>query len=498
MRVLLDTNIIIHREGHKTSNYSVARLYKWLDKLGCIKIVHPYTKMEILKYNDEQVRKSFDVKLESYQELTVDNKISEEFINVLKDFKDNENSQIDNHMLYQVYVGRVDIFITEDKGIHQKATLLGIKSKVFNTNTFISWATSEYPDLLDYKVLAIKQMKFGDINLSDHFFDTFRDDYINFDKWFLSKCDELAYVCNFSDEINGFLYIKTEYPNENYINISPQFAPKKRLKIGTFKVESTGIRVGERFLKIIFDNAKIQNVDEIYVTIFNHRESLIGLISLLERWGFVLFGEKTSPSGIEKVYIKNMKMYNKSVSSKQNFPLINNDANKFLLPIYPKYHTQLFPDSILNNEDMELTLTNSAHQYALQKVYITAAPTNNINSSDIALIYRIGEPGTIKKYSSVVSTIAIIDEILYPKTKEKFIEECNNRSVFCKSELEQLWNKNYRCIVKLLYYKSLNKRLILDSLYDLGVVNPPSGPRPFHQLTNEQFYTILSKSNTVL
>lgn len=52
--------------------------------------------------------------------------------------------------------------------------------------------------------------------------------------------------------------------------------------------------------------------------------------------------------------------------------------------------------------------------------------------------------------------------------------------------------------MKLLYYKSLNKRLILDSLYDLGIVNPPSGPRPFHQLTNEQFCTILSKSNTVL
>lgn len=498
MRVLLDTNIIIHREGHKTSNYSVARLYKWLDKLGCIKIVHPFTKMEILKYKDEQIRKSFDVKLESYQELTVDRNLSEAFISALRDYKNDENSQIDNHILYQVYVGRVDIFITEDKKIHQKALVLGIKSRVFTTNSFISWATSEYPDLLEYKVLAIKQMKFGEINLSDHFFDTFREDYKDFDKWFLSKCDEFAYVCNFSDEISGFLYIKPEYPHENYSNISPQFTPKKRLKIGTFKVESTGIRVGERFLKIIFDNAKIQNVDEIYVTMFDYRESMNGLIRLLERWGFTLFGEKISPSGIEKVYTKNMKTYNKYVSPKQNFPLINNESDKFILPIYPEYHTKLFPDSILNNEDMELILTNSAHQYALQKVYITAAPTNHINSGDIALIYRIGESGTIKKYSSVVSTIAIIDEILYPTSIESFIEECNNRSVFSKSELEELWSKKYRCIVKLLYYKSLNRRLILDSLYHLGIVNPPSGPRPFHQLTNEQFYTILSKSNTVL
>ena len=39
MRVLLDTNIVIHRENHRISNYSIGHLFNWLDKLNCEKII---------------------------------------------------------------------------------------------------------------------------------------------------------------------------------------------------------------------------------------------------------------------------------------------------------------------------------------------------------------------------------------------------------------------------------------------------------------------------
>ncbi len=65
-----------------------------------------------------------------------------------------------------------------------------------------------------------------------------------------------------------FSYLKIENERESYHDINPQFQPKKRLKIGTLKVELNGFRLGERFLKIVFDNAIAQRVDEVYVTIF--------------------------------------------------------------------------------------------------------------------------------------------------------------------------------------------------------------------------------------
>lgn len=38
MRVLLDTNIVIHRENSTISNYSIGHLFRWLDKLKVSKV----------------------------------------------------------------------------------------------------------------------------------------------------------------------------------------------------------------------------------------------------------------------------------------------------------------------------------------------------------------------------------------------------------------------------------------------------------------------------
>ena len=57
----------------------------------------------------------------------------------------------------------------------------------------------------------------------------------------------------------------------------------RRLKVGTFKVESTGFRLGERFVKIIFDNALQRNVDEIYV---NGVRLKMALKDMLNRMGY--------------------------------------------------------------------------------------------------------------------------------------------------------------------------------------------------------------------
>lgn len=92
--------------------------------------------------------------------------------------------------------------------------------------------------------------------------------------------------------IQAFLFLKIEDASENYEDIIPEFAPAKRLKVGTFKVSRGGQRLGERFLKIIFDNALYNNVEEIYVTVFDHRDEQKHLISVLVEWGFIEYGIK--------------------------------------------------------------------------------------------------------------------------------------------------------------------------------------------------------------
>ncbi|MBP5403406.1 MAG: hypothetical protein J6Y36_09640 [Treponema sp.] len=500
MKALLDTNIIIHRENTKVTNKSIGILYYWLDKLNYEKCIHPYTVQELRKFKDQNLQELYDAKLSSYTELKT---IAHENISFLEKLPNpkNGNDRIDNQLLCEVYNNRVDILITEDRKLREKGGLLSIKNKIFSIDEFVRKCTNEYPDLISYKMLAVQKELFGNIDLSDPFFDTFKNAYPGFINWFNSKCNEEAYVCRTdSSNILGFLYLKTEEPNENYSDISPVFSPKKRLKIGTFKVESSGFRLGERFIKIIFDNALLRNVDEIYVTLFEDRPELKALESLFEAWGFIRYGKKTSFGKEEVVYTKELKSYFHSKSIKENFPnIIYNRKQKFIVPIYPQFHTTLLPDSKLNTEDKIDFIENIPHRYALQKIYISWCGERNINPGDFVLFYRMGEEGSNKKYTSVLTSLCIIDSVKYNfRNKDEFLNLCNNRSVFSKSELDSFWTYHSfkLLVVKFIFVKSLEKRLTLDYLQQTEIIEPLKGPRPFTRLTDVQFDQILHDSKT--
>ena len=59
MRVLLDTNVLIHREASTVVRGDIGNVFNWLDKLKHEKCAHPVSLAEIEKHKDEKVRKSF-------------------------------------------------------------------------------------------------------------------------------------------------------------------------------------------------------------------------------------------------------------------------------------------------------------------------------------------------------------------------------------------------------------------------------------------------------
>lgn len=500
MRILLDTNIVIHRENKRVSNYSIGHLFRWIDRLKFDKVIHPYTISEIQKYRDPETQEAISVKLESYEVLKTVRQPDTAFLTRIGQPEKNENDHVDNCLLYEVYLDRVDIFITEDRRLRNKAARLGLVDRVFSINSFISKVTVENPDLIEYKALAVEKVYFGNVDVNDSFFDSFRNAYDRFDRWFARKCDEEAYICRSDDgKILGFLYLKTEGTSENYFDIEPPFPPKRRLKVGTFKVESTGFRLGERFVKIIFDNALQRKVDEIYVTLFTDRGELVALEELLYRWGFIFYGIKRNGEKEEKVLVKHLHIMLDDATPKLNYPNISHSCNKFILPIMPQYHTTLLPDSQLNSENRIDFLGREPHRYALQKVYISWASTNGAKPGDLILFYRMGAYGENKKYKSVVSTIAIVDEIIENICSEdELLSLCQNRSVFTVDELKEFWSKHrYNLkILKFIFVKSLTKRLTLGYLWEHDIIAAPGGPRPFTAITDAQFDMIVQDSET--
>ncbi len=456
-----------------------------------------------MKYGDSVRRQALKVKLQAYEVLEGASTPPADFLASLPTAK-TINDQVDNALLYEVYMVYADLLITEDRRLRNKARLLGLADKVVSIESFIGLQSKQHPELVEYKMLSVQQQTFRQIDLNDPFFDSLKQDYPGFEKWFASKSLERAYVCR--DDANallGFLYLKTETQEEDYVNISPPLPPARRLKVGTFKVESTGFRLGERFLQIIFDNARLRGVQEIYLTVLpeaQERPELGALIQLVGNWGFVLHGTMSSGGLEECVYRKVIGSYSSNRSIKQNFPnLLFDGRKKFILPIKPEYHTDLFPDSILRTENPADFVSNVGFRYALQKIYISFTPNRDMGVGDYVLVYRNGTNPGRKAYESAITTLGVITELRSSfRDWTEFRRYCGNRTVFPDDDLQRIW-QNHRSrmlVVSFIMVCSLKRRPILKELWDHGIVEPSGGPRPFHRLSDDHFVDILAYGQT--
>ncbi len=497
MRALLDTNILIHREAATVVRRDIGNLFFWLDKLKYEKCVHPASFEEIGKHQDPKVRDTFKAKLQAYHELKTSAPIAKEVQKFAATDK-TENDRNDTLLVNELFSNRVDCLISEDRGLHAKATQLGIPDRAFTIDAFLEKVVAENPALVEYKIPAVTSVFFGQVDLKSGFFDTFRQDYGGeaFDRWFNKKSDEPAYVCYEGKDLAAFLYLKPEGPGENYGDIEPKFEPRRRLKIGTFKVELNGYKLGERFLKIVFDNAIRQAVDEIYVTIFPKTLEQERLIKILEDFGFKKHGTKVNAYGTEAVYVRDMTPKFDLSDPKLTFPYVSRSSRAFIVPIYPEYHTSLLPDSILNTESPADFGDQESHRNAIRKVYVGRSIFKDLHRGDTIVFYRTGG-----YYAGVVTTLGIIDGVYQNIGDEaRFISLCRKRSVFSDHELREHWNYKPRSrpfIVGFLYAYSFPKRPNMKELIDNGIIRDVSAaPRGFEPLTGNQFSKILELSKT--
>lgn len=496
MKVLLDTNIVIHREAGRVTNQEIGTLFRWLDQLHHTKCIHPLTLDEIKTHSDPNVVKTMTIKLDNYHVLKTETPLFPTIDQIIKTRDKTSNDVNDSKLLNELVSEKVDAIITEDKAIHQKALQCGVSDRVFSISSFLEKVISENPELADYKVLSVRKEYIGNINVHDEFFDTFRADYLGFNKWFSGKADEPAYVSRSESRVLAFLYLKPEGPIENYSDIHPVFTPKKRLKIGTFKVSLNGYKLGERFLKIVFDNALRLRVDEIYVTIFPKTFEQRLLIDFLTEWGFRRHGTKTSPAGVEDVYVRDFRPVANVEAPKETFPYVSAAANVFLNPIYPEYHTELFPDSILRTESPDDFVEDQPHRNAISKVYVSRSWERNLKPGDVVVFYRTGG-----YRQGCITTVGVIEGIHTGiKDASAFIRLCRKRSVFTDAQLIEFWdyNKNNRpFIVNFLNVFSLKKRPNLKRLIELGIVKDiNSVPRGFERVTKEQFELVMKESES--
>lgn len=494
VRVLLDTNILIHREARTVIRDDIGPLFLWLDRLGCQKVIHPHSLAEFERHHDPDVVRTIKRKLASYPVLKTRARETTH-IQSLRASDVTPNDHVDTSLLAELAADRVDYLITEDRPIHRKARRIGVETHVFTIEGFLEKVTAENPDLTDYPIPSVRKRWFGNIDVRDSFFDSFRLDYPGFDRWFNRKAEETAYVCESEDGgILAFLYVKLEGEGENYSDISPPFQPDDRLKIGTLKVILNGYRLGERFLKIAFDNALQYRVSHIYVTAFNRTPEQAKLIRLLQDWGFCSHGTK-GESG-EGVFVRDFRPSVHPSDPRKTYPYVALSARNFIVPIYPRYHTELLPDSILKTESPADFVENRPNRNTISKVYVSRSIERRLVPGDIIVFYRTAQGGPAY-YTSVATTVGVVQKVFdgIPDLRT-FLALCRKRSVFSDADLTSHWNynKNNRpFVVNFLHVHSLPKRINLKRMMELGIV--PEAPRGFERMRDGAFANLMEASN---
>ena len=473
MKILLDTNIIILRENNHVVPPNLINLMSLLNGLElCSLHVHQLSKTEILNDLNQKRREINFAKISSYAILTdyPDCQKDLEFLNKIETPK-NKNDIVDNQLLYSVYRNIMDYLITEDHGLLRKAEKLGLKT-VININEAITIFEQFFPKTelnLSHNFAKIKAFK---LDIRDTFFDSLKREYSEFELWWkkIASRDCYAYLDD-NDQINALLIPKIETKKD--IGFDFRSDLNKILKICLFKVSprAQGLKLGERLLKIAFDFAEANRINDIYLTHFCDENDY--LVRLIESYGFYKYTENSRGEWIFLKHISKLTTDNTTDISELNrkyYPSFcsNNNIRKHIIPIQPYFHDKLFPDYHYDGEHQSnLQLENTPSEgNSIKKAYICNANTTKIHPNDILLFYRT------KDYKCI-TTLGIVDEVYYKKRDPNEIYKLiSKRTVFDLKNIENLCKKNVLVILFKQQFH-LKNHYPYEKLYESAIIQGP-------------------------
>ncbi len=446
MRVLFDTNIILHYEDNHIINNPFIELYQLILQNDCKIYYHPSSIMDILNDNDINRKKITLSKINKYIKQANPALITAEFSMLMGE--KNHHDRIDNEMLFQVVNGYVDIFITEDAGIHRKARKANIGGKVYTVNDALAYFKKKFtivipvhPELIHTSVRELSN------DYESDFFDSLRNDYPDFGRWF-KKCLAENRKC-YIMKTDGKLFALLIYNIEKSENHKLKNIYSDVLKMCTFKVseDALGRKIGELFLRKMFEYCIYQGVSSLYLTAFPKHESLS---YLLKKYGFFEFDTLANN---EIIYLK--KMIKPSIMEydiNTNYPFYNDKENsKFIVPIQHQYHDIIFKDSALREPslfDRTVDNFNEIVGNTIDKAYISKSKTKGLKKGDLLLFYS-------SRKNKSIEPIGVLESIKYSSDINEIMSIVTSRTVYDRDKILEMMHPNERLtiiIFKLIYY----------------------------------------------
>ncbi len=486
MKIIFDTNILIHIEDPKELSENLQYLLRVLREHGYQIFIHPASLKDIDNDQDKDRKKIILSKLRGYPCIELPPKPTNEFLSLVGT-SSNSNEINDNEILFAIQRNAADFLITEDYGLQKKAIRANLEDRVLSIDSALDY----FKNLYARKVIShplLKEDYVRNLDVSDPFFDTLKDDYgeLVFRDWFkkISIQGRKCWVYHENDKIKALLMLKEE--NEP-IPTSPPIPAAERLKIATLKVDIPGSKLGELFLKMAFQYCISNHIFETYLTHFRKQDDR--MIPLIENFGFEFAGflERKGKKEKEEVYLKKLIPKEKDLQpinlAKKYYPSFKDSPNikKFLIPIMPLYHDRLFPD--FKERQMRITDYSEINipGNAIKKAYLSHSAIQKIRQGDVLLFYRSHDQKTI-------TSIGVVDrEPVHINEPDKIVAIVGQRSVYLYEEIKEMAKKP---VLVILFRHHLNLPNPLDLNYLRKHKIIQSAPQSIIELSHNQYAAV--------
>jgi ribosomal protein S18 acetylase RimI-like enzyme len=276
IKLLLDTNIFIALEDPKTVPPGVALLAQKAHLHGLSLFLDEACVADIRRDTNIERREATLSKLGKFPVIPgIAHQIEPDLIKRFGPIR-NPNDRSDVLMLDTLDMNVVDFLVTEDIGIHTRAERAGLRDRVFTVRETLSWLQRAF-EPREFRLPYVFAKKAYQVPQTDPIFDSLREGYPDFDRWF-AKCVREHRDC-WVVEIDRQLAGLVIYKSETHADARTHHTGPRILKVCTFKMkpEYQGEKFGEQLLKTILWYAQGNGYDVVYLTAFPTQAFLISL-----------------------------------------------------------------------------------------------------------------------------------------------------------------------------------------------------------------------------
>ncbi len=475
LRILIDTNVFIAAESTAEAPHANGQLarefYRLATGLGHTLCLAAGVVDDVERHKDEAHKRRRRNQLERYHILKP--------IEIPANFQArggyppriNQQSKVDMTLLLALERGAAAWLVTEDQRILPHAKALGLEERLFSLRDAVDVLARQRQQPI--AVPAVQMITGYELDPADSIFEDFAPEY-NIRRWLREKVAAEARPCLVMRDdgaLDAVVILKEEFDDSWGL-------PGRILKVCTFKVatRARGVKRGELLLWTIFEHARTNEFDSVFVEAFDHE---VEIVQLFECFGFTERG-RTGRAG-EMVLGKllhpdTVGMHLEPLEFNVTYgPGALRPDRVFLVPILPHWHRDLFP---VADDSGQLSLYEGVTDQgnAIRKAYVCHSGSRQLRPGDTLIFLRTRE-------RRMVNVVGVVEATLRSSDPTAVLAFTGRRTVYKPAEIGEMCSRREVLAIRFRLDRVLDTPITPDELIERRVM--ARSPQSIQQVNDE-------------